>query len=93
MAFDPNEEFKHGPGRPKDCSGMIYALWFKSSMPTNLLPLQRKPKKAMTIDERHLARQKFNILHCEASINQTPTKIRENNSTLNYMTPHFIATS
>lgn len=61
-------------------------------LPTNFLPLQRKPKKAMTIeDERRLARQKFKIVQCEASVDQTPTKIRENNSTLNYVTPHFRA--
>lgn len=62
-------------------------------IPTNILQLQRKPKKAaMTIeDERRLVRRKFKIVHCEASVDRTQTKIRENNSTLNYITPHFRA--
>ncbi len=46
----------------------------------------------MTIeDERNPVRQNFRIVKCSASIDTSPTKLRENNSTLNYVTPHFRA--
>ena len=46
----------------------------------------------MTIeDERQQIRRNFKLISCGASVDPVPTKIRENNSTLNYVTPHFRA--
>ncbi len=46
----------------------------------------------MTIeDERTHVWRKFTVSRCSASVDSTPTRIRENNSTLNYITPHFRA--
>lgn len=46
----------------------------------------------MTIeDERNHVRRIFKVVKCSASVDRAPTKIRENNSTLNYITPHFRA--
>ena len=52
-----------------------------------------KKKHKMTIeDERQTAiRRKFKLLKCSANVDRSPTKLRENNSTLNYVTPHFRA--
>ncbi len=46
----------------------------------------------MTIEEQ-LARLRndFKVLHCSASVDKCETSIKENASTLNYVTPHFRA--
>lgn len=58
--------------------------------------LPKKRKKAaslrMTIeDEKEQIRERVALNSCSASVDRTPTQIRENNSTLNYVTPHFRA--
>ena len=47
----------------------------------------------MTIEDQKkiLLNRRFTVVSCKASVDQTPTKTRENNSTLNYITPHFRA--
>ena len=51
-----------------------------------------KKSKAMTIEEQ-LARVRngFRVTHCSATVDQCETIIKENASTLNYVTPHFRA--
>lgn len=54
--------------------------------------LPRDRKRKMTIeDEKLQIRRKFKVLKSGAYVDHTPTRIRENNSTLNYITPHFRA--
>lgn len=48
----------------------------------------------MTIEEEKTSvesRPKFTVLHSHAQVDKTNTKIKENPSTLNYITPHFRA--
>ena len=56
---------------------------------------QPRPKKAkvMTIerDEKQTLRNKIKIVKCSARVDESQTLVRENSSTLNYVTPHFRA--
>lgn len=52
----------------------------------------RKNKLKMTIeDERRDGWRKFSVSRCTATVDRVATKLRENSSTLNYVTPHFRA--
>lgn len=46
----------------------------------------------MTIEEQWArVRRSFKVAHCSASVDQCRTVLKENSSTLNYVTPHFRA--
>lgn len=48
--------------------------------------------RGMTIEEQLArARSGFKVTHCSATVDQRETVIKENTSTLNYITPHFRA--
>ena len=60
-----------------------------------LLPGKRRK---MTIESgqseaQRKLRSRFKVLECCAQVDAKPTEIRENNSTLNYVTPHFRASA
>lgn len=49
-------------------------------------------RERMTIEEQWArVRRSFKVAHCSASVDQCPTLLKENSSTLNYVTPHFRA--
>ena len=62
-------------------------------------PLRSGKKHKMTIetaraaDEQSSPGTRFKVLDCNARVDNKPTEIRENSSTLNYVTPHFRASA
>ena len=44
-------------------------------------------------EEQRSLRSRFKVVKCHARVDSKPTEIRENTSTLNYVTPHFRATA
>ena len=63
-------------------------------------PKKKKPttsradrdRERMTIEEQWArVRRSFKVAHCSASVDQCRTVLKENSSTLNYVTPHFRA--
>ena len=61
----------------------------------SLLPSR---KNRMTIEsvrgeEQTCHRARFKVIECRAAVDSKPTEIRENSSTLNYVTPHFRASA
>lgn len=58
-----------------------------------ILPSKRRKmtiETAQNEGKRNL-RSRFKVVECRAQVDSKPTEIRENNSTLNYVTPHFRA--
>ena len=51
----------------------------------------KKPKPAMTIEQEERRTRVIRVIECAANVDRTPTRIKENASTLNYITPHFRA--
>ena len=55
-------------------------------------PKPKRPKPvAMTIEQEERRTRVIQVVECLASVDRTPTRIKENSSTLNYVTPHFRA--
>lgn len=53
---------------------------------------KRSNSKAMTVGEQLTrSREQFKVTKCSATVDQCETVIKENSSTLNYVTPHFRA--
>ena len=44
-------------------------------------------------EEQTCHRARFKVIECRAAVDSKPTEIRENSSTLNYVTPHFRASA
>lgn len=81
--------------RPATASKPYWTLGLMIGCLPALLPSKRHKMTIETArDEAQTnLRARFKVIECHARVDSKPTEIKENNSTLNYVTPHFRASA